>query len=143
MIKLHNIIDIINKDEGIIIDNKMQYVKKVIIDDERLIEYINNSHPEFILSGSVLGFKYEIGGFLDWHRDDMYGKGYDMTGGIVLNDNYTGGVFQYEDGTVQDQTVGKPFTLTRTILHRVTKITSGNRYSLHYKLNSIKNKSMI
>ena len=30
-----------------------------------------------------------------------------MTGGIVLNDDYEGGIFEFEDGTTLDQTPGK------------------------------------
>jgi len=44
-------------------------------------------------------------------------------------------VYEFEDGSILNQTPGKSFEMSRSILHRVTEITSGVRYSLHYGLN--------
>ena len=55
---------------------------------------------------------------------------------MVLNNDYDGGVFEFGDGSILNQTPGKSFEMSRNIQHRVTEITSGVRYSLHYGLFS-------
>ena len=92
---------------------------------------VQSQYPNYILQQPIVGFKYVVGDFINY-TDDIES----MTGGIVLNDDYEGGIFEFEDGTTLDQT--RSFEMRRDVLHRVTEITKGTRYSLHYRLQEEK-----
>lgn len=119
---------------GKLLKNNITTQWKYIIREGWVNNLIQSNHPNYDLIYPIIGYKYEVGHYLDWHTDDMYAQGVAMTGGMVLNDNYEGGIFEFKDGTTLDQTPGKVFEMRRDIWHRVTKITKGTRYSLHYKL---------
>jgi len=124
---------------GKLLRNNITTQWKYLIKEQWVNDLIQSKHPNYTLAYPILGFKYEVDHFLDWHTDDMYDKGNNvvMTGGMVLNDDYEGGVFEFEDGTTLNQTPGKVFEMRRDVLHRVTKITKGVRYSLHYRLEKL------
>ena len=120
--------------DGIYLDNKITKQRKYIIHEAWVYDWVKSKHPKYNLDGKIIGFKYEIGDYLEWHRDNQYSQRYYKTGGVVLNSDYEGGVFEFENGLILDQTPGKSFEMSRNIQHRVTEITSGVRYSLHYGL---------
>ena len=124
---------------GKLLENDITTQWKYFIEEQWVKDLIQSEHPNYNLGYPILGFKYEVGHFLDWHTDDMYDNTNNivMTGGMVLNNDYGGGIFEFEDGTILDQTPGKVFEMKRDVLHRVTKITKGVRYSLHYKLEKL------
>ena len=120
--------------DGIYLDNKITKQWKYIIHEDWVRDWVKSNHPNYKLGDVIMGFKYELGDYLGWHRDNTYSQAYDKTGGVVLNNDYNGGLFEFEDGSILNQTPGKSFEMSRSIKHRVTKITSGVRYSLHYGL---------
>jgi hypothetical protein len=129
---------IFTEGRGHLVKNNITRQLKITITEKWVYDMIQSQHPNYILQQPIVGFKYVVGDFLHWHTDDMYGKGMDMTGGIVLNDDYEGGIFEFEDETTLDQTPGKAFEMRRDVSHRVTEITKGTRYSLHYRLHKEK-----
>ena len=129
---------IFTEGRGHLVKNDITRQWKITITEKWVYDMVQSQHPNYILQQPVVGFKYVVGDFLHWHTDDMYAKGMTMTGGIVLNDDYEGGIFEFEDGTTLDQTPGKAFEMRRDVLHRVTEITKGTRYSLHYRLQEEK-----
>ena len=141
MVNCNDIIEVLKN--GKLLDNQQQRSWKYIIREGWVNNLIQSKHPNYDLIYPIIGFKYEVGHFLDWHTDDMYAQGIAMTGGMVLNDDYEGGIFEFKDGTILDQTPGKVFEMRRDIWHRVTKITKGTRYSLHYKLREIQSIKLI
>jgi len=128
--------------DGEYINNTITKQWKYIINEEWVYDWVASHHEKYKLVGKIIGFKYQVGDYLDWHKDNQYGRNIDMTGGIVLNSDYEGGLFEFDDGSFLDQTIGNSFEMSRDVLHRVTEITKGVRYSLHYKLN-YKNKQNI
>ena len=66
------------------------------------------------------------------HKDGDYARAY-LSGGILLNNDYTGGEFIIE-GTPLDIPIGEVFTFGRNDLHEVKPIKSGVRYSLHFHI---------
>ena len=136
MVNCSYILNLFDDSKSIRIENKLTHQTKYVISDKSVEELILRYHPGYELIGKVLGFKYTTGDFLGWHKDNTYRKEANLTGGVVLNDKFTGGKFELKNGTYIDQTPGEVFTLGRNILHRVTKIKSGTRYSLHYSLLS-------
>jgi hypothetical protein len=127
---------------GIYIDNSITKQWKYLIDEEWVYDWVASHYEKYELVGKIIGFKYQVGDYLDWHMDNQYNTNIAMTGGIVLNSDYEGGLFEFDDGSILDQTPGKSFEMSRNILHRVTEVTKGTRYSLHYKLN-FKNKNSL
>lgn len=129
-----DIIEVLNNLKHTRLDNEMQGVDKLIVTNDWIHNLLSKYHVNYIISGPILGFRYHENDFLNWHRDDMYSKTASLTGGVFLNIDYKGGLFEFKDGTIQPQILGQPFTITRTILHRVSPVLSGTRFSLHYKL---------
>jgi predicted 2-oxoglutarate/Fe(II)-dependent dioxygenase YbiX len=85
--------------------------------------------------------KYEINGHYDWHKDssdDNYEYRF-LSIIIQLNDDYTGGELQYKN--LDNQTIeftkglGNLFIFSSNILHKVSHILEGERYSLVSWLN--------
>ena len=136
MVNCKDILSLFNDSFVTRLENSITKQHKYRITDTNTVDWLMSHHPGYTLAGAVIGFKYETGDYLDWHKDSMYSKKANLTGGVVLNDDFTGGAFELENGVYIDQTPGKVFTLGRNILHRVTKIQSGTRYSLHYNLLS-------
>lgn len=101
--------------------------------------------------------KYEIGDFITllvYERGDFFGKHIDgpsyittkkktvLTGGYLLNNNYTGGEFIVENKELQVQ-LGELFVFGREEYHEVKKVISGIRYSLHFAINIDNDKVLI
>ena len=79
--------------------------------------------------------EYKIGDYFDWHTDNSksYTTGV-ITTVIQLNDDYTGGYFEIKDSDDKSIPIqnkkGSLYIFNSGLLHRVTKIESGLRYSL-------------
>jgi len=130
----NRIISIIDSNEFVRLDNSIQSADKVVITDKWIIDLLSEYHIGYTIPGYIIGFRYHTNDYLGWHRDDMYSKNANLTGGVFLNTNYEGGLFEFEDKTTQPQIAGLPFIITRTVVHRVQPVLSGTRYSLHYIL---------
>ena len=76
-------------------------------------------------------------GFYDWHNDDSYKPNKDglvrkCSISILLNDNFEGGKFEFKDWEEKDQPIlkqGSIIVFPSQLYHRVTPVTSGDRYS--------------
>ena len=80
--------------------------------------------------GPITLLIYKKGDFFGEHYDtSTYGSGI-LSGNYLLNDEYKGGNFIL-DGKKLEVGVGELFTYGREILHEVTEVTDGVRYSLH------------
>jgi len=71
--------------------------------------------------------KYDIGDKFRLHDDAGMGRIYSI--GICLNDDYEGGKFLVNDDEVTKET-GNAYFFESHILHRVTEITNGTRWSI-------------
>ena len=113
--------DIINKD----LQN--------IDNDYRCAEFVP---PLGIGQGPITLLIYEKGDFFGEHCDtSTYGTGI-LSGGHLLNDEYKGGNFIL-DGKKLEVGVGELFTYGRDVLHEVTEVTNGVRYSLHFFIDKV------
>lgn len=80
--------------------------------------------------------KYSVGEYYHWHTDSDSGRAKNRYCSIViqLNDEYEGGNLEYIDTnsikTQFERGIGNLFIFFSDILHRVTSVTSGVRYSL-------------
>lgn len=80
--------------------------------------------------------KYSVGDFYEWHTDSDNDKNKSRHYSIViqLNDDYGGGTLQFKDENQKEydleRGVGNLFIFDSNTIHRVTKVTSGIRYSL-------------
>ena len=81
---------------------------------------------------------YEKGDFFGEHSDGEYAapkhrQSGVLSGGYLLNDEYKGGNF-IVDGKKLEVGVGELITFGREILHEITEVTDGIRYSLHFSI---------
>jgi PKHD-type hydroxylase len=81
--------------------------------------------------------KYEIDGHYDWHTDSGAGKIYEdrfCTIVIQLNNDYEGGELLYKEIDSDDVTfergIGNLHIFNSSLSHKVTPVTSGNRFAL-------------
>lgn len=99
---------------------------------------------EIKLKGYELGpinkfqfIKYDIGGHYDWHSDSGDGEVFRdrfCTVVIQLNNDYEGGDLLYKESNMLEYAfekgIGNLFIFNSNLLHKVTPITTGNRFSL-------------
>lgn len=103
----------------------------------------NRSHFEFVLEEfgermQVAWYEAETGGFFDWHVD--FGDGpvaarrkLTMVVQLSAGETYDGGVLETNcDGVVRQASrlVGSALLLPSFVLHRVSPVSSGERFSL-------------
>jgi len=87
--------------------------------------------------------EYKIGDYFDWHTDNSpsYTNGV-ITTIIELNDNYVGGSFEIKNSNGElipiENKKGSLYIFDSGLLHRVTEIQSGVRYSLSNWFSLIK-----
>jgi hypothetical protein len=92
--------------------------------------------PKGAFEGPITFMIYKKGDFITEHRDtSSFGTGI-LSGGYLLNDEYKGGNFIL-DGKKLEVEVGELFTYGRDVLHEVTEITDGVRYSLHFFIDKV------
>jgi len=95
------------------------------------VDYWKEQYP-LMLHELVL--KYDVGDYCSEHRDSSWTKiSPDYVAYEVwitpLNDDYEGGDL-YFAGELIEQVVGVPIKYRKYILHEITPVTSGTRYSL-------------
>ena len=86
----------------------------------------------YTLRDQFRGCMYEKGDFMNEHRDGDYAHA-SLSGGIELNRDYTGGEFIIDSKPLESE-IGELFTFGRFVKHKVNKIVSGRRYSLHFHI---------
>lgn len=80
--------------------------------------------------------EYAEGGFYGLHADDLAARGHEqrkISISILLNDDFEGGRFSFQTGETQefaDLQKGEAVVFPSFVMHRVSKVTSGVRYSL-------------
>jgi hypothetical protein len=100
--------------------------------------------PNGAYQGPITFMIYKKGDFITEHRDgSSYGGGilsstynFQMGGGYLLNNEYKGGNFIL-DGKKLEVGVGEVFTYGRDVLHEVTEVIEGIRYSLHFFIDKV------
>lgn len=79
--------------------------------------------------------KYDVGNEFERHRD-IYYPNQVLNIGVCLNDDYVGGDFiLYGPKEILPKKTGTIYSFKNTREHEITKIESGNRYSLIIFLN--------
>jgi len=115
--------DIINKD-----------LQNIGYNDYRCAEFIspNKGHQ-----GPITLLKYVKGDFITEHTDENSCISEDtLSGNYLLNDEFEGGDFIF-DGEKLEKEVGELTVYGRDILHEVTTVTSGIRYSIHIFIDKV------
>lgn len=80
--------------------------------------------------------EYKTGGFYNWHTDTDDGIYKSRFASIViqLNDTYTGGKLEIKNSKNEliaiEQNIGNLYVFNSNLLHRVSTVESGTRYSL-------------
>jgi predicted 2-oxoglutarate/Fe(II)-dependent dioxygenase YbiX len=81
--------------------------------------------------------KYDVNGHYDWHTDSGYGGIYEnrfCTIVIQLNNDYDGGKLLYRefdsDEVAFEGGIGNLYIFNSNLSHKVTTVTSGNRFTL-------------
>ena len=119
---------------------EFDFVKKIIQKDLTLI------NSDYVISDWVSLLIYKPGDFFGTHKDGhSYGSDdYDtiLSAGYLLNNDYTGGKFLIE-GKEITPSVGELFTFDRFVLHEITPVQTGVRYSLHFAVNKFKSNTLI
>lgn len=119
---------------------EFNFVRELI---NKELEYIN---PTYKISDWITLLIYNKGDFFSLHKDsDSYlpeNKRTVLSGGYILNKDFEGGDFLI-DGKKLECKVGELFYFGRNVLHEVTKIHSGTRYSLHFAIDTNINKTII
>jgi PKHD-type hydroxylase len=129
--------------------SKVAFVDNLDNINNKIINEVNNKiHKQNGYELYIESFqftKYEIGDYFDWHFDsnaDIY-KDRIYTIVIQLNDEYTSGDFQLmlENSITLKPGKGTMYMFPSSLLHRVTPIKTGVRYSLvsWLKLKKIQN----
>ena len=110
------------------------YLRDVINND---IKKINTNYQ---CSSFINLLVYEVGDYFNPHTDAQYSI-YDdkhptvLSGGYLLNDEFEGGDFLIE-GIPLNAKIGELFTFSRNIVHEITPVTKGMRYSLHFAVDT-------
>ena len=119
---------------------EFDFVRDIINKD---LQNINNDYrcanfdiPKGAVQGPITFMIYKKGDFITEHCDaSSYGTGI-LSGGYLLNDEYKGGNFIL-DGKKLEVGVGEVFTYGRDVLHEVTEVIEGIRYSLHFFIDKV------
>lgn len=116
------------------------FINKIDSLNEKLLQIINENIKIKGVDIRNLGpyqfTKYSVGDFYEWHTDSDNDKNRNRNFSIViqLNDDYEGGSLQLKDENQNEydleRGVGNLFIFDSNIIHRVSKVTGGIRYSL-------------
>ena len=99
-----------------------------------------NFGPDYRLSTWLIGLRYDKGDYFKEHQDSYNNKKDRLlSGGIELSDKayYKGGEYQLEGKSVISKR-GELFTHHPKVLHEITEVTEGTRYSLHFCISDKK-----
>lgn len=140
-------------------DDKFRQSKIAYIESsnfENLTKKILNKINEYKLFNEarysdILGYsfnEYTKNNFLEWHADDAeLTNGATITVVIELSNGYDGGIFEYKMDNIEhsfEKGKGSMYIFDSEIVHRVTKITKGMRYSINcWPVIQIKQKSQL
>ena len=112
---------------------EFNFVREVITED---LKKLNDSYE---VAEFITFLIYKKGDFFAEHIDgDSYvseNRNSVLTGGYLLNDNFTGGDFIIDGNKLQAK-IGDLFYFGRDTNHMVKQVESGVRYSLHFTINS-------
>ena len=126
----------------ITLNKKFDFVRDIINKDLQNIGYNDYRCAEFVppvgvgSQGPITLLIYEKGDFFGEHRDTATYEIGILTGHYLLNDEFEGGDFIL-DGEKLEKEVGELSVYGRDILHEVTKVTSGIRYSIHIFIDKV------
>lgn len=116
----------------------------------KLLTFINESNRNFELDSKFEFIKYRPGDHFQWHNDLMSSEGRReyFTFVIFLNTDYTGGNLIIRENLKESVIEKKEGTLcifNSSLVHKVTKVVEGERYSLcnWAYIDTEKNKSII
>lgn len=117
--------------------------------NERLTDILKSSYNISGMEVTGLGpfqfTEYKVGDYFEWHSDRISEKYRDrFTSTVIqLNDNYSGGVLEIKDMEKNiikmEQKKGNLYVFDSGLMHRVTPVTNGERYSLVNWISLIKN----
>jgi len=114
---------------------EFDFVKDIIQSE---IKKINS---KYIISDWITFLIYEKGDFFAEHSDGPSYSSKDnktiLSAGYLLNTDYEGGDFII-NGKKLNVNVGELFYFGRDVLHEVTEVKSGIRYSLHFAIDTEK-----
>ena len=136
--------DISNSWLHITLNKKFDFVRDIINKDLQNIGYNDYRCAEFIPlnkghQGPITLLKYVKGDFISEHTDENSCISEDTLSGNYLlssRDDFEGGDFIF-DGEKLEKEVGELTVYDRDILHEVTKVTSGIRYSIHIFIDKV------
>ena len=128
----------------ITLNKKFDFVRDIINKDSQNIGYNDYRCAEFIPlnkghQGPITLLKYVKGDFISEHTDENSCISEDTLSGNYLlssRDDFEGGDFIF-DGEKLEKEVGELTVYDRDILHEVTKVTSGIRYSIHIFIDKV------
>lgn len=117
--------------------------------NDRLIDLLKSTYNINGMEVTGLGpfqfTEYKVGDYFDWHSDrnsEMYKDRFTSTV-IQLNNNYEGGLLEIKDKTGTlipiEQKKGNLYVFDSGLLHRVSPVNSGERYSLVNWVSLVKN----
>lgn len=119
--------------------DEFKFVREIINTEIKKIDI------EYECSSFITFLIYQRGDYFSPHVD----KGdYDkknktvLTGGYVLNNTYMGGDFFIGETKIATP-IGELVTFERTQVHKVSEVTNGVRYSLHFAINKIGKPNLI
>jgi predicted 2-oxoglutarate/Fe(II)-dependent dioxygenase YbiX len=144
-----------SREQGLIVNTKVRDSKVVFVSNklietkitEELKKHISIKGHHFIGLEKLQFTKYDLNGHYDWHRDSdsNYANNRYFSVVIPLNMNYENGELLCKDLnnniiTLEKKT-GNMHIFSSTLLHKVTNVTYGIRYSLvtWISLEKIKN----
>ena len=120
--------------------SEIKFVKESIQKDLTLL------NPEYIVSDWISLLIYKPGDYFGTHKDgySYSSDKYDtiLSAGYLLNSNYTGGRFIIEGKEITPN-IGELFTFDRFVIHEITPVEKGVRYSLHFAVNKLKSNTII
>lgn len=121
--------------------SKIAYIDSDVFPEltEKLLQKVNELQ---IFNGAtynaIYGYsfnEYTKGNFLDWHPDVAeLANGATITIALELSNGFEGGVFQYKLDDKEysfDKAKGSLFLFDSEVIHRVTEVTEGVRYSIN------------
>ena len=102
-----------------------------------------NLGENYFISTWLIGLRYDVGDYFEEHTDGYSTGDRYLSGGIELSqkDDYSGGIYTI-NGVPERKEQGHLFVHNPLVLHEITKVTKGTRFSLHFcvglkKVNSI------
>lgn len=133
---IKSILNEFNIQSGVkVVEKECSYTRFIFNRDKHdwLFKEIESILPgKYKLKNHFRGCMYEPGDFMDPHTDGDYAYA-DMSGGIQLNNEYSGGEFIIDSKKLEAE-IGELFMFGRSTIHNINKVKEGIRYSLHFHI---------